>query len=354
MKNTKIQTSYDKVSYGSHPFPQSHPNRLSTLGRLFGLSPVPITQCRVLELGSASGGNLIPMAYHLPDSEFIGIDLSRRQVEKGRAAINDLNLKNIHIENASIVDVDTSWGSFDYIICHGVFSWVTKNVQEKILSLSSNNLAEQGIAYISYNTYPGWHMREMIRHMMLYHANLFEDYKKRMDQARALVDFLSSSVPTDNNYFGLILKDELNLIRHSRDWYLFHDHMEEVNKPIYFHEFIERADSYDLQYLAEADFSTMLTSGFPQEVEETLKRISQNIIRSEQYMDFIRNRLFRQTLLCHKGLTLKRDLGGEDVSDLLVASSTVPNTLPVDMSSEKKQSFRTEKGASVQDQLPPN
>lgn len=352
MKDSAEHTSYDEVPYESQSFPQSHPDRLATLGRLFGLSPTPINRCRVLELGCASGGNLIPMAYHLPESEFVGVDLSKRQVEMGQQTIHDLGLENIRIKHASITDVDSSWGVFDYIIAHGLYSWVPDEVQEKILAVSSDNLAPKGIAYVSYNTFPGWHMREMVRHMMLYHANQFEESSKRIEQARALMDFLGRSVPTEDNYYGMLLKNELELIRRSRDWYLFHDHLEEVNVPIYFHQFIERAERHGLQYLGEAEFSTMLTRGFPEEVAETLRRISQHIIQTEQYMDFVRNRLFRQTLLCHKGFTLKRDLGGEDMSGMLVASAASSETKVVDLFPGKKESFRTPAGATAETVFP--
>jgi hypothetical protein len=71
------RTSYGDVPYVSQPFPQTHPDRLATLGRLFGLTPAPIPRCRVLELGCASGGNLIPLAYQLPESEFVGVNPSK-------------------------------------------------------------------------------------------------------------------------------------------------------------------------------------------------------------------------------------------------------------------------------------
>ena len=346
------KSSYDELPYESRPFPQSHPDRLATLGRLFGMSPAPITRCRVLELGCAGGGNLIPMAFHLPGSEFVGIDLSGRQVAMGHEAIEDLGLKNIRIEHASIMDVDSSWGVFDYIICHGVYSWVPDEVQERILAIASENLAPQGIAYVSYNTYPGWHMREMIRHMMLYHANQFQETQERIDQARALVDFLADSVPAEDDPYGLLLQTELDNIRHSTDSYLFHDHMAGVNAPVYFYQFAERADRQGLQYLSEANFATVLTSGFPDEVAETLDRISDDLIRNEQYMDFVRNRMFRQTLLCRKGISLKRGLGGEDMSGLLVASAACPKEEPVDLSPGIKQSFEAPGGLPIQTEFP--
>lgn len=73
-------TSYDEVPYESYPFAQTHPDRLATVATLLGLRPAPVEQCRVLELGCAGGGNLIPMALTLPESTFVGIDLSARQI----------------------------------------------------------------------------------------------------------------------------------------------------------------------------------------------------------------------------------------------------------------------------------
>lgn len=346
------ETSYDAIPYESNPFPQSHPDRLATLGRIFGMRPAPVTHCRVLEMGCSSGGNLIPAACLLPDSEFVGVDLSLRQVEMGRQAIRDLGLTNIRIEHADIRAIDASWGAFDYVISHGVFSWIPADIRDKMLAVAATNLAPQGIAYISYNTYPGWHMRESIRHMMLFHIRQFTDNTQKVQQARALIEFLARNVPTENNAFGLLLKGELELIRKSQDYYLFHDHLEEINAPVYFHQFAEQAAGHGLQYLGEAEFGTMLAGGFSKDVSETLTRISPHIVNTEQYMDFVRNRYFRQTLLCRQDVVLKRNLGPADVADLLVASNAAPEKTPADLSPEAQLTFKTPDGASVQTNRP--
>jgi SAM-dependent methyltransferase len=185
------RTSYDEVPYDSYPFPQTHPDRLATIATLLGLQPAPVEHCRALELGCAAGGNLIPMALTLPDSTFLGIDLSARQIDDGRQTVAALGLTNIELRQLSILDVDASFGRFDYLICHGVFSWVPAAVQEKILAICAAHLAPHGVAYISYNTYPGWHLRGMIRDMMLYHAQQFREPAVRVRQARNLLDFLA-------------------------------------------------------------------------------------------------------------------------------------------------------------------
>ncbi|MBC2714110.1 MAG: methyltransferase domain-containing protein [Desulfobacteraceae bacterium] len=349
----RLRKSYKEVPYLSQAYPNSHPERLATLGKIFNMSPAPVTSCRILELGCASGGNIIPMAYFLPESEFVGIELAEGHAESGKKTVTDLGLKNINIQHGNILDVDASLGLFDYIICHGVFSWVPESVQEKILSITSENLTEQGVAYISYNTYPGWHMREMIRHMMLYHASQFDEPEKKIGQAKAFIDFLAGSVGNNtNDPYALLLKNEIESLKSSGDWYIFHDYMEVVNTPIYFHQFIERAGKHDLQYLADASFSMMFHNDFSEEVNLTLENVSHDIIQKEQYMDFLRNRQFRQTLLCKKERELKRNLDSESLTGLLVSSATTPETGSIDLTHGQMQKFQTSEGRFIETDNP--
>jgi SAM-dependent methyltransferase len=145
-------TTYDDVPYTSYPYVRTSPDRLCTLARFFGVPAPAPSRARVLELGCASGGNLLPMADALPEAQFVGIDLSARQIEDGRALAQEAGLENIELRHASILDVDASWGSFDYVICHGVYSWVPPDVQRHILAIGRDCLSEGGVAYISYNT----------------------------------------------------------------------------------------------------------------------------------------------------------------------------------------------------------
>ena len=128
-----IDISYDAVPYPDYSYFESHPDRVATMATLFGMKPPPVDRCRVLELGCAGGGNLIPMAYGLPQSEFVGIDTSARQIAAGQEKASALGLKNVTLQPLDILDVNTDHGQFDYIIAHGVFSWVPRVVQDKIL-----------------------------------------------------------------------------------------------------------------------------------------------------------------------------------------------------------------------------
>jgi len=345
--------SYDEVPYESHPFAQTHPSRLFTIGTLFGMRPTPVQRCRVLELGCAGGGNLIPMADYLPDSEFVGLDLSERQIKEGQEIITKFGLKNLKLHAASIMDVNESYGMFDYIICHGVFSWVPAEVQEKVYDIMAKQLTPNGVAYISYNTYPGWHLRGMIRDMMRYHSERFNTPQLRTQQARALLDFLAQSVKQDGSAYSVLLKTELETLRHQADHYLYHEHLEENNQPMYFHQFADRAKKHGLKYLGESRVGTMVTGNFGPEIEKTLRMLATDQVQAEQYMDFLRNRMFRETLLCLDRVNPNWAVNPENLRALHVASPAKPVDaagvlLPsVPAASEDNVSYRSPSGMSM-------
>ncbi|OWK43557.1 methyltransferase regulatory domain-containing protein [Fimbriiglobus ruber] len=353
-----VSATYDEVPYDSHPFAQTHPSRLYVVGTLFGMRPTPVQRCRVLELGCAGGGNLIPMADYLPDSEFVGIDLSERQIKTGTAVVDKFGLKNVALRRANILDIDESFGTFDYVIAHGVFSWVPAKVQDKIFDICAKLLTPNGIAYLSYNTYPGWHMRGMIRDMMVYHSSRFTTSQLRVQQARALLDFLAQSVRQDNSAYALLLKQELENVRNQADHYLLHEHLEEVNEPIYFHQFAERARAKGLTYLGEARVGTMVTGNFGPEIEKTLKMLATDQIQAEQYMDFLRNRMFRESLLCLNRVQPNWAVNPECLRVLHVSSAAwavgtdgKPRQ-QVDLKSDESVAYRSASGLSMSTNRP--
>ena len=340
-------TSYDEVPYESHPYPQTHPSRLAAVATLFGLNPPPVDTARVLELGCAGGGNIIPMAEAFPTATFVGVDLSARQVEDGRALVRDAGLTNVDLRHASITDVDETYGTFDYVVCHGVFSWVPAAVQDTVLDVCARRLAPNGVAYVSYNTYPGWHMRGMIRDMMRFHAARFASPHERTRQARALLDFLADSVRPDSPYAAL-LRQELEALRHQSDHYLYHEHLEEVNDPLYFHQFVDRLAPRGLRYLGEARVGTMLADGLGEGVEKALRLLATDQVQTEQYLDFLRNRMFRETLVTHARNAPQWQIQADRVARLHVASATRPvGDGPPDVRSAEAVRYRTAAGVGL-------
>lgn len=323
VKLNTVNNTYDEVPYQSYPYAPSQPENLRTLGILFGMTPPAIETARVLELGCAEGGNLIPHALNYPKAKFLGVDFSKVQIDAGIKHIKALGLKNIELRHCSITDIDESFGKFDYIICHGVISWVPDFVRDKILEVSSKNLTPNGIAYISYNTLPGWNMIRTIRDMMLYHTKGYDNPIEKVSQSRLLLNFVKDSLEGKQTPYAEVLKREADLISQQGDNYLRHDHLEEDNKQFYFNEFMGEAAKHGLQYLADSSLSNMYIGNMPQSVAERLQGLN-DIIRTEQYMDFITNRRFRSTLLCHKDVALNRSLNINAVKQFALSFNIIP------------------------------
>ena len=346
-----MENTYDKVPYLDLSYVHTHPDRLATLGTLLGMSPQPVTNCRVLEIGCAAGGNLIPMAYDLPQSEFVGLDYSARQIEEGQAWVAALGITNLTLVWADLVDIGDELGKFDYIVAHGVYSWVAKPVRDKLLAICKRLLTQNGVVYISYNTYPGWHFTGVIRDAMLFRTRDIEDLAERAVAARSMARFLADNIPQENNAYAGLFQNYLRVLgedlKATHDGFLLHDELEEVNDPVYFYQFVEHAQQYGLRYLVEAELKNVLPDAFGPEVAQRLQQLSGDAIELEQYMDFLRNRMFRQTLLCHAELPVTRMLRPDRLQNCFMASAAQPVVDETGHLAAGTAQFRSKDGATL-------
>jgi methyltransferase-like protein/SAM-dependent methyltransferase len=345
-------TSYDEVLYPGHAFAQTHPDRLAALGTLFGMDPAPLASCRVLELGCGDAGNLIPLAELFPDSRFVGIDLAPRAIAKGQENAQTLGLENVILYADDIRKVNADFGQFDYIIAHGLYSWVPPEIQDKVLAICHDNLAPQGVAYVSYNAFPGCRQHQMVREMLLYHIRAYERPDEQIGQALAFARFLKETHAKPEPY-SVFLREELERVADHEDHLLYHDDLASINLPAYFHQFIDRAGRHGLQFLAEADFFEMQSHIYPDAVTAQLRRLAGgDVLKREQYLDFIKCRRFRQTLLCHAGVPLNRDLGGEQLTRFHIASAARPVAEKPDLGSYTEEQFQGPRGAGMTTDFP--
>jgi SAM-dependent methyltransferase len=271
----------------------------------------------VLELGCGAGGNLLPMAVGLPGSTFVGIDTSHRAIERAQALTERLGLRNIAFEEISIEDYAPD-GAFDYVIAHGVYSWVPEHVRERLLALCASVLAPAGVAYVSFNALPGGHPRQALREMLAYHVGGIEQPAEQMAAARGFLRLLSAAGEADGELAKTLGPEARKLFEHV-DALFFHDTLAEHNQPLYFHEFVAQAGAHGLQFLSEAEFSEMQLGALPEQLQQALLTIS-DPLRREQYLDFLKERMFRQTLLVRSEIALDRTPRPERLASLAVSA----------------------------------
>ena len=320
----RLEASYGEVPYRGQPFTASLPDTLATVATLYGLTPPAVEHARVLELGCAEGGNLIPMAVAMPGARFLGIDLSQRQVDDGQRDIAQAGLSNVELRQGNLLDVDASLGPFDFILCHGVYSWVPPDVRDKILAICHTNLAPDGLAYLSFNTYPGWHLRGVLRDIMRYHAERMPAAPESVASAREFLSFLADASGSSTEVFHQLIREEAAALSKQRDEYVFHEYLELENQPVLFHVFVRRLEGHDLTYVGDVELDSADCRRLAPDVHAALAARSDGLVDFEQRVDFLRGRMFRRSVVCHGDRHPLRPIVAERIRTLSLASMARP------------------------------
>jgi len=345
-------TAYDVVAYPGHAYPQTHPTRLGAIAQLLGLAAAPAEQCRVLELACGDGANLIPMAIALPESRFVGVDLAASAIAAGRELIAELGLRNIelHAQDASALGSD--FGQFDYVIAHGVYSWVPETVRDGLLATIQARLTNHGVGFVSFSAYPGAYFRQLARELMLFHTDPAEAPAARLGQGIDFLRFVRENHGSTTAY-SATLDQELERITKAAPGYVLHDDFSENNDPVYFSAFAEHLAAHNLQYLADATFDFFFDRRLSGVVCDKIAKLSaSNIVAEQQYLDMLRGTPFRQVLICHAEAEIDRHLDPKRFLSLQVNAWLAPTVPNPNVADESSVIFRTSDGTEVETSEP--
>lgn len=312
MEIKHIEESYDSIPYVSQSFKYSHPHKLEAIAKLLLLDPPNASKAKILEIGCSFAGNLIPFALNNQEATLVGIDLSGTQIEKGNKIIGEIGIENLKLYQKDICEMSDELGKFDYIIAHGVYSWVPKEVQDAILKTIKNLLSPNGIAYVSYNTYPGWKNKSIIRDFI----DIFMPKNKFSPQEQ--VKFLRENLKFLKSYMSAIgfsdkqknLISTIDSLDTNDDSYIFHEYFEIFNDPCFFYEFIEHIEKYELGYLVDSNLIFSLNNAYDQQLSGIVKNFNnmEPRIAIEQFFDFTTGMSFRRSIITHKANLAKARL----------------------------------------------
>ena len=298
----ELKNSYNSFLYVSKPFSSTNINNLQAKAKMYGLKPVPLKGARVLELGASCGGNIVTQALYYPETTFTGIDLSGVQVKHGNDIINAIGLKNVTLLEKDILDIDESFGTFDYIIVHGIWSWVPDVVKDKILSICNVNLSDNGIAYVSYNTYPGWKRLEQLRDIMLYSEKRAKDQDllERTLYTKNVLKMVDDTMNIDDRSRAQSAYKINNIhnVLNSNDYYVAHEYLEAFNDPVYVSDFIDRARKQGCAYIGDEVLQRSFITWLADDVTNNIRALSHdNYVDKEQFYDYVYDTQFRMSLL---------------------------------------------------------
>ena len=290
-----IAASYATIAYDARPNPVSHPDHLAAIARMFGLDVPGVDRARVLEVGCSDGANLLPVAATLRDVHCVGCDLAPNAIELARETTTALGLRNVEWLACDLRELPPDPQPFDYIVAHGVYSWVPAPVRDALFDLAARTLAPKGVLFLSYNVYPGGHTRRAVSEMMLQHTASLPTLPEKLAAARQLAALLSDAGAM-HRAADAGIRAELQQIGKATDSELAHDAMAVPNDYFYFREVAEHARHHGLAYLAEAAPQMMSGVGLSPNMRAYLARLGH--VAREQYNDYARLRRFRQSLFC--------------------------------------------------------
>lgn len=338
--------SYDLLPYPSKFFLQTHPDRLATAAALYGMRPASVENCSVLELGCGNGSNLLAQAYGLPSARFVGIDLAANHIQKARESAADLGLTNVEFRQMDLMELDAAeFGKFDYITAHGLFSWVPKAVRSRILQIFRELLGPNGVGYISYNAYPGAHLRQLGRSILKMHVDEASGPVQMAEKSLSFLGFVAENSAGPDVY-RQVLTTEVKRHREHNAEDIFHDDLADVYRPFYFREFAKLLSGSGLQFLSEAEFHAASRQGLSEPARRHLDSLA-NLVDVEQSLDLLRGRVFRQTLFCREDVQLDRNVKPETLDQFYLSSPIRPASPEPDVAARSIVKFAGSAGFSI-------
>ena len=333
----------DRFLYPGTAWEHSHPDRIAVNARMYGMAPAPVECARVLEIGCGAGRNLIPMACVLPGSRFVGIELAARPVELGSRLAAALALSNVELRRCDIRDLPANLGDFDYVIAHGMYSWVPVPIREALMAAFAHHLAPGGVAYMNFNALPGDHLRGLARDMMCFRLTAFEDPDAHGEDAVRFVRSVADAQPEGSPY-RRVLEEELDRLEHVPVSVLFHDDLAQDHRAFHFRHVVEHAARHGLQYLCEARPADVHPSRYPAAVRAALRRAGGDRIARAQCFDFFVCQRYRCSLFCREGIALAPHADPERMHGLRAATPARPDPAPANLTDGIPAAFRAPDG----------
>ncbi len=289
MTTRDAEDAYDRAPYTDHAYAETHPDRLAVIAALSGWKSPPVETARILEIGCGRGGNLLPMAAHLPRATLTGVDASTRQIDEARAIAHATSLANVTFHATRFEDASMPDASFDFVICHGVYSWVSVATRRALLEAVARWLSPAGIAYVSLNTLPGWYERLAARDWIRFAA------REGGEAARSALTWLYDCVSPERSGYRRHLGEVSARLRETGDAYLLHEYLASEHRPESVSTFLADAMGGGLSYLGDAVPATVAVELLPERVQQRI--LGASVDEAQTIIDFVRGTAFRRALL---------------------------------------------------------
>jgi len=280
--------------YPAMSHPPAHPSVIAATALLGGIHLDPEKTWNILEIGCASGHHILPIAEQYPQARITALDLDARAIEEAQGLARLANLRNIEFHCADLAAWEAPSQHFDIIIAHGVFSWVPDSVKAAMISLCAQALKTNGVAMISYNTQPGWALRQPLREMTM----ALQQRSSHQGSACSALEWIERALDGRNDAYGHDLLETTRDSLAKGEAQLKFDDLYPINDAFYFSQFFHICQQNGLIYVGEADSTLPRISLLHSTAKAQLQSLADNPILMEQMTDFLTGRSFRCSVIC--------------------------------------------------------
>jgi trans-aconitate methyltransferase len=280
------------ISYTDTFFSELNPHMIRCSALMRGFQVPDSTHFTYCELGCGKGHSLLLYAAANPHAQWIGIDLSEEHIHYAEQRARKLGITNCEFIRADLTELD-ELPSCDYIVMHGLYTWVQESVQEAIHRLIETSLTENGLVLVSYNAYPGWHVYEPLLKMFReYSMHLSDDPFHNAEQGLGFVQWMHEqqseymrAVPSTGTFIEELSKHDLR--------YIIHEYYADHWSPLWFKEMNQKMEKSNLSFAGQVPFYLNIGAIALPEGFEDILAIGEDVTQFEMYKDFIRNTMFR-------------------------------------------------------------
>jgi len=243
----------DKIPYTDTFFSELNPHAIRCTALMRGFQVPDVQAFTYCELGCGTGHSLLIYASANPDAIFTGIDFNEEHIAFARDRAQKLGIKNCIFQYADITTV-TSLPSFDYIVMHGLYTWVHEPVRAAIHRIIEGSLTQNGLALVSYNAYPGWHVFEPLRMMFReYSMHLSDDPFQNAEQGIGFLQWMHEKqseymkvVPSAGAFIEELSKHDMR--------YIIHEYYADHWTPLWFKEMNVKMNDLGLTFAGQLPF----------------------------------------------------------------------------------------------------
>lgn len=285
------------VPYVRHFVGELSPARIRLGAAMNGLTPPPGDELDYCELGCAHGDTLAALAAAHPRGRFLGIDISAVHIASARRLARDGGVENIGFLERDLADLlHEDIGEFDFIVAHGLLSWVSPEKRKALLGFAQAKLKPGGLLYVSYNAMPGWASVEPLRQLLLSPIGGAEGTS--VERAARGVAFARVMEASGAEYFARnpAASEMLSTMEKAGLPYVVHEYLHEHWAPMYFARVAWEMSAHDLHFAGALPlYLNFRHTAIPESLETIFAPLTDRIT-FESLKDFAINEFFRRDI----------------------------------------------------------